>query len=722
MAGTSIAQRHKAHRAAPFDTSFLASVSLVFLAAWLIWNWTQTIESILRFYTPLPVADYWRPIYDLAHYKTEGFSLFLRQHNEHRIIFPEVVYVLDAVLWRGRLILPLAVSFLCYLCTYLLLAATVLRDREISVAVRWTAILLAGIILGWKGSTAVLATPFQLQWTIVELAAIAAFAAFAQLQLTSRTVYLAGTIVAGVIATYSSGDGMVLWPLLVAAGLLLKVDRRKVLALAIAGAISIGVYFIGYNFQPSNFPNVLLHPFYTIGFIASYLSMPFGGMKSPGFGVAVGLANLALAIWSAVIAARRRLLGSPQAIVFFGWYLFTLGTVLLTAGGRMSPGDPFFSNAKPARYITVPLVTWGVLISSWLWIAGRRRWKVAPAAIALVFAGFAGVGFIKLRSWFAGWSGDFANAQATALSVQDGLRDPLSVRKIFPDPEFVFVLLNYLQQHRLSVFATHRSQWVGQPASTFAKILPGEAAAQISYVFPVRGGLEVVGWADTSGQRRPLQWLLFTNEKGEIAGFGRKLPAGFPDYLRAANTAYSLGWVGFVNFEVRARSYSAYLIEKAGLVPIDGSFSAPPVAAVQRGDLGPTLPDITWQADPSWRLNGDPPHERFDPPPPGRIFDSWNGSDSKTGQIVSSAFVAPANGCMILPVLHGPNIEGQSVEIRDAESGNVLVRAPMQNEDLQWEFWRFSLPKAAKRIQIAARDQGHAYGQWVGIADVTQCR
>lgn len=79
-------------------------------------------------------------------------------------------------------------------------------------------------------------------------------------------------------------------------------------------------------------------------------------------------------------------------------------------------------------------------------------------------------------------------------------------------------------------------------------------------------------------------------------------------------------------------------------------------------------------------------------------------------------------GCEVVPVLHGPRVAGQSVEIHDADNDRVILRAPMQDMDQQWEFWRFSISASVKRIQIVARDEGEEWGEWLAIADARACR
>ncbi len=690
------------------------------LISWLVFSWFQTVEIILRYYTAIPASDYWRIPQDLVRYKTLGLRVFWIQHNEHRILCQEIVFFIDSLLLRGRQVLPIAVSFLCWIGTWLVLAWTVFADKHLPRQVRLTAALLAGIVIGWKGSAAVLAVPFDLAWLFVQFSLVLAFVYLTRARSTNSNRSLAIAILSAFIATYSLINGLLVWPLLLAAGLLLKLDRRKLLAVAIAAVCAIGLYFYGYQFTGSlHIRNLFLHPFYTLEFIASYLSMPFGGMKGPSFGVCIGLAMLAIGILLAVVAARNRLLASRQGIVFFGYFLFTLLTAILTAAGRMNPGEPTFADAKPMRYVTVPLLNWAVFLLICFWVSSRRRWKIfSPPPIAVACIVLLAVGFLKLKAWQQRAAEDFATQQLVALSVEDGLRDRMLLRKIFPQPEFTFDLLDYFREHRMSIFASHRYQWVGQPADKFSQPIPETAIGHVSYVFPVLGGLEVVGWLDTSGQHLQPQWILLTNEKRQIVGFGRKLPAGFPSYLNAPDVPYSLAWAGFVDLQIRSQTYSAYVVTKAGFLRIQGSFSPPSVSSAARKDLGPVLSGIQWQTGSGWALSAALTPLRFDTPPPGRIYSSLSGT-TPTGRIVSSTFAAPANGCLILPVLHGPSIVGQSVDILDADTGSVLMHAPMQNEDVQWEFWRWSVPSSVKHLRISASDEDA--GAWTAISDPTEC-
>lgn len=708
------------------NRSAITRFLLFFLVAWMVFNWLETVQRILHCYTAAPTGDYWRVALYAPRYRAMDMSVFWTQHNEHRILFPEIVFALDMLALHGRHILPLAVSFVCYFSSWLVLAWTLFSDRKFSPTVRNCAILLAGVVVGWKGSASVLADPFLLQWTLMSFCVLLSLAFLCRVKEAPSNFPLILCIASAIISTYSSANALLLWPLLIACGFLLGLSRRQITILAIAASVSLALYFVGYTFSSHvDILALLAHPFYLLGFVGSYLSMPFGGMKGPDFGAFVGLISLFVVIVLFIVAARSRLLISPPAVVLFGWYSFTLLTVLLTAAGRMDLQDSGFGVAKTARYLTVPLMTWAVSISLCIWLASRCRWKIASApAISFIVAVLLFMGFLKLRRWVEGNDNGFANQQMVALSFENGLGDPGLIRKIFPDPGLVYRCLPYLQEHDLSVFNKNRKKLLGVPVERFSHVLSTPAIGEVSYTFPVRAGVEVVGWADALSFRgAQYASIVLTNETGRIAGFGERLRAGFPADLRTPHTPPSLAWVGFLNLEIPAHSFTAYVVDprRKGLFLIPGSFAVPEIRAMSVHDLGLPITGIQWERDAAWTRDGYPTASLFDTPPPEPIYASWSGSHTNTGRMISSIFPAPENDCMILPVLHGPLATGQSIEIQDADTGKPAITIPMQNGDSQWQFWRLPFNSAVKHLRIIAGDEGRDWGEWLAVGPPSRC-
>ncbi|HTU45472.1 MAG TPA: hypothetical protein VMF91_10445 [Bryobacteraceae bacterium] len=714
-------------RARAFLTTKRANIRwllLLVLCGWLAFTWYQTIHRVVRYYTPLPTFDYWRTAASLRSYQAFDLRILWHQHNEHRIVFPEIVFAADYLLLHGRQVLPLAISFLCYVGSWLVLAWTFARHGSVSKPVRTIGIVLAGIIIGWQGSAVVLADAFLLQWTLLQLAVLLSLALLARLKETAANTDLAAVIVCAVIATYSSGNGLLLWPVLLAAALLLSIGRRQLLVLAIAAIVSMGMYFIGYQFVGRiSIAKLLTHPGYLLEFIGAYLSMPFGAIKATEFGVTVGLISLALTVFFAAAAIRNRLLTSRVGIVLFGWYLFMLLTILLTVAGRMNLNDATFSAAKANRYLAGPLVTWAVFILLTLWLSARLGWRfVRPYGIAFVIAVLLLAGLPKLRWWLHGSDEEHAKEQMEALAIELGIQDPNVELGVFPDPPAVPFWSKDIREQHFSVFYKPRSKWLGEPASSYGRFQQSFIPGEITYEFPVLDGVEVAGWADESRLRRSRGWILLANESGQIVGFGRKLPAGFPGALENPRTPPALGWVGFVNLNYPTKSFSAYVIENGSLFPIQGSASVPDVQVSTWERAGPQIQGMQWQMDPSWTINSPPPPGIFGQGPHKPVYWSWSGADHNTGRITSSVFNAPANACMILPVLQGPKDGGLSAGVVDAEKGQMVASVPLQDTVHQWVFWRLPLPPQVRRLRIVAQDLGTSWGEWLAIGNPSQCK
>ncbi len=376
----------------------------------------------------------------------------------------------------------------------------------------------------------------------------------------------------------------------------------------------------------------------------------------------------------AVLAVRKRLLHSRAGVVLFGCYLFSLFTALVTAAGRMDTADLAFTGAKAPRYLILPLVTWAVFVLLILWLSAKFGWKVAsPRVITVIIASLLLLGLPKLRWWLQARDDDQANEQLEAIALVDGLNDPSVMLKIFPDPPSVNRWLSGLRRRELSVFYKDRSKWLGLPARRFALPVTTIIAGEVTYTFPVISGIEVAGWADESQLRGGTGWILLTNERDQIVGFGRKVPAGFPTMVRSPRTPPSLGWVGFVNLRFPTNSFCAYVVNKRGLLPIQGTTPVPRDAMASPAEIGPSIPGIQWQMDSSWTVNNLPPRLSFGPGPAGPVYSSWSGSDINTGRISSSDFAAPANACLILPNVNGAVADGLSAEILDADKDEVIA-------------------------------------------------
>jgi hypothetical protein len=700
----------------------LFSVSFFLLLVWAGYNWSETVARVVRYHNDLPVWDYWRVPYNLRAYQSFALSVLWQQHNEHRIVFPEIAFAIDILALHGRQILPVALSFFCYFLNWTVLGFVFWAETSVSQVIRAFAILLAGIIIGWQGSAVLISSPFLLQWTLMQLAVLGALAFLGNCGAGTTLRHLVGSIACGVVANYSSGNGMLIWPVLILAAVVLSIPKRKLLALVGAAFLSTSAYFHGYrptnNLQLGNFFH---HPLYAVGFTATYIAMPFSAIKSTAFGVAVGVISMVCCLLFLVIAWRVRSLQTRTGVVLFGWYLFALATAILTAAGRMTPADPSFASARPGRYITVPLVTWAVVILIALWTAECLKRKAASLSLVVVFSLFLLLGLPKLRWWLQRADTDAAAEQLAALGIEDGINDPNVIAHIFPSAPFVNALLPELKRHGLSIFREPHQKWLGRSVFQFAPLVRDSAPGETTYTFPVASGVEVAGWVDDSRFRGSTGWIVFADGGGRILGFGKRFAHGLPTGIPDERIPSTFAWAGFAKVPEVTHSFVAYLLNRRGLMPIPGSIIVPPVHLATEGEAGPAI-DVQWVRDAIWTSGALPAHPAFTTIPSGRIYESWAGSDANTGTMMSSSFERPQNGCVIVPVLQGPVSAGLSVELRDAETQSVLAELPFQDGLQQWSFWKVCVPESAKHVQIIARDQGRDRGEWLALAPPDQCR
>jgi hypothetical protein len=215
--------------------------------------------------------------------------------------------------------------------------------------------------------------------------------------------------------------------------------------------------------------------------------------------------------------------------------------------------------------------------------------------------------------------------------------------------------------------------------------------------------------------------ILLANESGKIVGFGRQPRAGFPADLRTFRTPDKQSWVGFVNLRIPSRTVSAYLVARKGLRPINGAALLPAFQSASTDQVGPPLDGVLWQKDRTWIQDASPAKPDIGWQPSAPTFCSWNGRDEKAGQAVAG-FAAPGNGCVVLPILHGPYIGSLSAELRDADSGTLLAQLPFRKRDALWTLWRVPLGPDTRRLRFVALDNAPNRGQWLAVSTPLQCK
>src|SRR5580692_1886347 len=188
----------------------------------------------------VPVADQWSDISVIAHSYSGTLSLGVlwTQHNDNRILFPNLIVLLLAYTTHFNLIVE---QFISGLMLCVAIGLFIWTHKRRSPSTPWifyspVAILLLSIVQ-YQSSL----WGFTLGWYLVLLSLAVAF--FLLDRPTLTWPILAAAIVAAIIGSYSATQGLLLWP----AGFVLLYYRNRHRALVvtwIAAAISTGAVYL----------------------------------------------------------------------------------------------------------------------------------------------------------------------------------------------------------------------------------------------------------------------------------------------------------------------------------------------------------------------------------------------------------------------------------------------------------------------------------------------
>lgn len=302
--------------------------------------------SVARNGVNVPFADEFAqiPIVVAAAHGHLTFGMLWLPHNDNRILLPNLLalllllpthYNLTAEMWAGVAIV---------LASFVLLVRCLARTSDIRGWWLLPVALLFFDLTQWEN----MLWGFQLAWYLILLMVVVAV-----YNLSTRPQGWAGLLIAsaaGLIGTFSSLQGLIIWP---GGALLLLVARPRqtgrLVAWCIVGVISGVIYF-------ENFPQLenhsalfysISHPSTTVAFFATVVGGP-AGHHAEVFGVVVlaGVVALGATCWAR--ADLRGQLRVPVALVVFALIFDAVVTI-----GRVNLGA---SEGASSRYTTYNLL------------------------------------------------------------------------------------------------------------------------------------------------------------------------------------------------------------------------------------------------------------------------------------------------------------------------------------------------------------------------------
>lgn len=501
-----------------------------------------TVAIVLRLHVPLPYWDEWFTVDHLRRFAEGRYGVLnlAEQHNEHRLLFPRIVFFADALLFRQSGLLDLWVTLLLQLGNAALLVAVMARR----VARPVHRLLLGGFIVLLLSSLRQeqnFTNGFQVQFVGVFTAGMLAVLAYGSaLDRIGAGPRGAGPRFAAAalwcaVSAYTMANGLVAGFVLAVVAVLAGARPLVPLATAALSALLALLFFQRYVPGGAGLPlsEVPGHLWAYPRFVTAYLGDPLGSSirSTQALGV-LGLLLLAGAAWRVARGAER----DPSGLVLVGVAGFVLATVAVTAYGRVALGT---QQAFESRYATPALIFWCAMAIFWWPVAVR---SAAPAlALGAVMALLAAA-----SCWFevAAWP-DLAARSAALRRVSDSLLAGLYDEDTaggYETTEAVRIagFVPFLRAGRLSVFADPDFAALGRPIGPVSPVgaCEGTVTAAADPALGT-GGVRLSGRAAGDTPRRAPRRILLADAAGTVVGFGSASLPGEPSrlwsgYARAA--------------------------------------------------------------------------------------------------------------------------------------------------------------------------------------------
>ena len=688
----------------------------------------DTLRLVVTYFQPLFFWDPWGTVDQYAQFLQGNYSFsdLFTQYNEHRIAFPLLIFLMDFALGKGLNIINISAILFIQFLHFLLLARLARRLDKSAISI--IAISVAAVLLFTFGQAENFTWGFQVQFVGVYAAASLAFWWFAeaaerQSRGLSATAFAIGAFAMAAVATYTMANGIIAAAVLIFLGLALRVNIKLTLSAVLLTAALAASYFYDFHLVGAHSPPgyVLRHPLEVVVYILVYIGGPVGpfGLVVAG---ALGAAGLAATAFAVLRMIWRREQAAPRAALV-AIMMFVAATAAVTAFGRAFFG---LDQALSSRYLTPACIFWAAQVVYWSSFA--RQKPPNRAALAIFAAISLTVAAGATRAHFAQKgpvAENFRNLNLASDALLSGGDLPEAIELASPEPAVPERLAPFLDQRHLSIFSWPEAQWRGQPLrEVFARIDDQACAGHFDDLStpPESIGAAAAGWAWDRLRRRPVDRVVLVDSRDRIVGFAS---GGWDrgDVRKAVSEVRrkAVGWQGFVKLR-DGGPVRAYAVLDRGRVACELGAHAPPEEGDRIGarpldadlaTLGPSI-DAPHVLSGGWALNGQNPSAGA-LAAPGPIYGSWSGADSNQGEAAIGPFLAP-NGAFALPIVTGASADGQSIVVKDAQTGAIYVSTRLHARP-QWTAAIFTIPpeQASRPILLVATDKGSEAGQWMAI-------
>jgi hypothetical protein len=452
----------------------LALAPLVFL----IW-------TVFHYAVAVPFWDEWElvPLLDKTYHGGPAFHDLWAQHNEHRLLFPQIIMLALARLTHWDVRYELALNLLLALGIFAVFVHQVkLTARKLGLGgLRWAVPVIALIVFslaqyqnwlwGW-----------QMQMFLNVLAVLGGLVLLANETFHWRRFACAALL--GIVATYSFANGLLFWPvgwcLLFVATAGTKARKAALAGWTLISILTLASYLYHYQ-KPEEHPPLNLvfkMPLEYAAFVLKYTgnlcAQYVGGSDASdgAFELIFGLAALVAFGWAVTMLLRRRMADVRTLLPYFGMSLYSLGSALMTGIGRAGLGS---NQALYSRYGTMMVPFWVALVVFLFLLRdggvqtadaaavpkpchdrsapdGCRtiaEWSLLASIILLLLGSICALAGVQELSRYQAYG---RTALLNVAAHPGSAIDYTGLSLLYPRPEVVLQRYPILVQHHLSVF------------------------------------------------------------------------------------------------------------------------------------------------------------------------------------------------------------------------------------------------------------------------------
>jgi hypothetical protein len=516
-----------------------------------------SVHLVFRTYHEALLWDQWDsvPFFERLRLGTATFGDFIRQHNEHRILIPRLVFALDLWLTDARNGVNIAAILLCqavHALVFWRLIALSVSDRLLRVMLAAFVMLLLFSIVQQENFY----WGFQIQFVGVFLfVTVAAYArSAAQLAGPGKApLRIAVGLLFGAGAALMMSNGVAALFCLALVFACARLFNRLTLALALIGLGLIVIYAATFTPNPGHTPLGFAprHPLVFLRYVAVYLGCVFAPLGLP-VALLAGALGLALTGLAALGLFTGRLERNRVNLTLVSIMSFVGLTAAMTGIGRSSFG---LMQAASSRYATPSAVFWAAtvtLVVAWL-LADRNRREARAMRLLWLTSGVTMLAILSTalvqREFHYKSRIRAADMSRASNAILSAVHDDSALRVLFPDVALMKNLwIPILKERRFNMFA--RQPWPLGSEVPESRLITDAARCigAVDGVTPVADGadaFQLVGWA-WDGDGRPFEHLVVLSPERRVIGFGS---SGYPrPDVRRHHRQVSSFWTGWLAF------------------------------------------------------------------------------------------------------------------------------------------------------------------------------